>query len=167
MEILKFKEDVATLTLGSQPRQRGRKGAGQEEAQKSHHIWECKKMWGSMREWTLTLPRQLPLWEMESRWTPKILESDFRGQNSMACGVFYIIEKLLEHRCLKWACIAHLDIWNTSYGQKKGQESNCQFDFRPKKVGNWPNLLDYRGLATYRWKSFDESYNFDLDCISI
>jgi len=31
-----------------------------------------------------------------------------------------IIEKLLERRCLKWACIAHLDIWNTSYGQKKG-----------------------------------------------
>ncbi len=44
MEILKFKEDVATLALGLQPRQRGRKGAGQEEAQESHHIWECKKV---------------------------------------------------------------------------------------------------------------------------
>jgi hypothetical protein len=43
----------------------------------------------------------------------------------MACGVPYIIEKLLELRCLKWAHIAHLDIWNISYGQKKGQESNC------------------------------------------
>jgi hypothetical protein len=29
----------------------------------------------------------------------------------------------LELRCLKWARIAHLDIWNTSYGQKKGRES--------------------------------------------
>jgi hypothetical protein len=79
----------------------------------------------SVREWTLTLPRQLPLWEMDSRETS---ESDFRGQNSMSCGVFYIIGKLLERRCLKWACIVHLDIWNTSYGQKKGWESNCQFD---------------------------------------
>jgi hypothetical protein len=43
----------------------------------------------------------------------------------MACDVLYIIAKLLERRCLKWACIAHFDIWNISYGQMKGQESNC------------------------------------------
>jgi len=42
----------------------------------------------------------------------------------MACDVLYIIRKLLELRCLKGARIAHLDIWNTSYGQKKGRESN-------------------------------------------
>jgi hypothetical protein len=30
--------DVATLTLGLRPRQRGCKVAGQEEAQESHHI---------------------------------------------------------------------------------------------------------------------------------
>jgi hypothetical protein len=34
----------------------------------------------------------------------------FQGQNSMACGVLYIIENLLERRCLKWARITHLDI---------------------------------------------------------
>jgi len=32
------------------------------------------------------------------------------GQNSMACGVLYMIKNLLELRCLKWARIAHLDI---------------------------------------------------------
>jgi hypothetical protein len=78
---------------------------------------------------------------MESRWTPEMSENNFKGQNSMACGVFYIIGKLLKRRCLKWARIAHLDILNTSYGQKKGQESNCQFDSRPEKVENRPNLL--------------------------
>jgi len=66
---------------------------------------------------------QLPLWEMESRWSPETLESDFKGQNSMACGVIYIIGKILKLRCLKWSLIAHLNIWNTSYGQKKGRES--------------------------------------------
>jgi hypothetical protein len=106
---------------------------------------ECKKVWGSVREWTLTLPRQLSLWEMESRWIPKTSESDLRGQNSMACGVLYIIGKLLERRCLKWARIAHLDIWNVRYGQKKGREL----------------------AVTYRWKSLDESYNFALDRTSI
>jgi hypothetical protein len=78
-----------------------------------------------MREQTLTFPRQLPLWEMESWRTPEILESNFRGHKSMACEFLYIIRKLLELRCLKWARIAHLDIWNTSYDQKKGKESNC------------------------------------------
>jgi hypothetical protein len=128
---------------------------------------ECKKVWGNVREWTLTLPRQLPLWEMESRWTLKTLESNCRGQNSMAYGILYIIGKLLKFRCLKWARIAHLHIWNTSYGQKKGQESNCQFDSRPQKVKNRPNLLSFRGRATYSWKALDESYNFALNRIAI
>jgi len=120
-----------------------------------------------VREWTLTLPRQLSLWEMDSRWTPKTSENDCRGQNPMACGILYIIGKLLERRCLKWARIAHLDIWNVSYGQKKGRESNCQFDSRPQKFGNRPDLLSCRGRATYRWKDLDESYNFSSDRISI
>jgi hypothetical protein len=37
----------------------------------------------SVREWTLTLPSELPLWELESQWTPKFSESDCRGQNSL------------------------------------------------------------------------------------
>jgi hypothetical protein len=32
--------------------------------------------------------------------------------------------------------MTHLDISNTSYGQKKGRKSNWQFDFRPLKVKN-------------------------------
>jgi hypothetical protein len=104
---------------------------------------------------------------MEFRWTPKTSENDCRGQNPMACGILYIIGNLLERRCLKWAHIAHLDIWNVSYGQKKGRESNCQFDSRPQKVRNRPDLLSCRGRATYFWKALDESYNFALDRTSI
>jgi hypothetical protein len=115
-----------------------------------------------VREWILTFPRQLPLWEMESRWTPKISESNFRGQNSMTCGVLYIIGKILKRRCLKWAHIAHLNIRNSSYGQKKGQ-----FDSRIEKVRNRPYLLSYRWRATYRWKALDEGYNFASDRTSI
>jgi hypothetical protein len=55
--------------------------------------------------------------------------------------VLYTIENLLERRCLKWVRITHLDIWNTSYGQKKGRESNWQFDSRPLKVRNWLDFL--------------------------
>ncbi len=78
-----------------------------------------------------------------------------------------IIGKLLELRCLKWACMTHLDIWNTSYGQNKGWEWNWQFDARPPKVKNRPDLLVYRWRATYHWKDFDEGYNFASDLIPI
>jgi len=77
----------------------------------------------------------------------------------MDWGVFFIIEKLLKLRCLKWAHMTHLDIWNTSYSQKKGRESNWQFDSRPLKVENWPDLLTCRWHATCRSKTLDKSYN--------
>ncbi len=35
----------------------------------------------------------------------------------------------------------HLDTSNTSQGQKKGRESNWQFDSRPLKVENRPDFL--------------------------
>jgi hypothetical protein len=95
--------------------------------------------------------------------SPKSLERDCRGQNSLPWRFFYIIRKLLKCRCLKWACMTHLDIWNTSYGQKKGRESNWQFDSRALKVGNWPDLLGCRWRATYRWKALDKGYSFALD----
>jgi hypothetical protein len=73
----------------------------------------------------------------------------------------------LKRRCLKWAHTAHSDICNTSYGQKKGRESNWQFDSRPLKVKNRPNFVVFRWWATYRWKDLDENYNFALDLITI
>jgi hypothetical protein len=61
----------------------------------------------------------------------------------------------------------HLDIYNPSYGQKKGRESKWQFDSRPLKVGNRP-LPDVRWQsATWRWKALKESYNFGLDLVPI
>jgi len=67
----------------------------------------------------------------------------------------------------KMAFLAPLNIWNTSYGQKKGRESNCQFDSRPQKVGNRPLPNVRFGSATRRWKDLDESYNVYLERISI
>jgi hypothetical protein len=75
--------------------------------------------------------------------------------------------KFLERGCLKWARMTHLDIWNISYGQKKSQESNWQFDSRPLKVKNRPDFLAWRWYVAYRWKALDKGYNFALDLISI
>ncbi len=63
--------------------------------------------------------------------------------------------------------MTHLDISNTSYGQKKGRESNWQFDSRPLKVENCLDFLACRWRATYLWKALDKGYNFALDITSI
>jgi hypothetical protein len=105
--------------------------------------------------------------ELEFRWSLESSKSNCRGQNPLDCEVPYIIGKLLERRCLKWARMTHLDTSNTSYGQKKGHESNCQFDSRPLKVKNLPDFLTCRRHATYHWKALNDGYNFPLNLISI
>jgi hypothetical protein len=54
-----------------------------------------------------------------------------------------------------------------NYGQKKGRESNWQFDSWPLKVKNRP-LPDLRiECAIRRWKDFDEGYKFGSDLVAI
>jgi len=112
-------------------------------------------------------PKGTPLWELESRWTFKFSENNCRGPNSMDWQVPYIIENLLECRFFKGVRMTHLDTPNTSCGQKKGRESNWQFDSQLLKVKNHPEFLAFRWRATYHWKSFNKGYNFALNLISI
>jgi hypothetical protein len=58
---------VATLALGSRPRQKLARGAGQKE---------CERVWG----WRLTPSSELPFWELESWWTPELSKSNCRSQ---------------------------------------------------------------------------------------
>jgi hypothetical protein len=104
---------------------------------------------------------------LESSGTPENLELELKGQNTSHWGVFSVIGKVLKCRCLKWPRIGHLDIFSPSYGQKKGRESNWQFDSRPLKVGNWPLPDVCSGSATWRWKALKKSYNFGLNLIPI
>jgi hypothetical protein len=129
---------------------------------------ECRKVWGSepshsqgnshFGRWSPGgLPKlQRPIWGVKSQWLVALFIS---MESSWSVDVY------------NWARIAHLDIWNTSYDQKKGRESNsgesASFDSRPLKVGNRPEILSCRRRATYRWKALDESYNFASDCTSI
>jgi hypothetical protein len=82
-------------------------------------------------------------------------------------GVLYTIEKILKCRCPKWPCMSHLDICSPSYEQKRGQESNWQFDSRPLKVGNRPKSDVCRRSATWRWKILNERYKISSDLIPI
>jgi hypothetical protein len=94
---------------------------------------------------------------LESFGTPENSDLEFRGQKTLQWGVLYTIGKVLKCRCPKWPRMNHLDIYSPSYGQKKGRESNWQFDSRPLKVGNRPDPDVFRRSATWRWKALKES----------
>jgi hypothetical protein len=151
--------------LGLTTKARGYKVAGQvRDPGALHMLPGVQRVWGNEPSHS-QVNSHVGSWSPER--TPEFSEHDCRGQNSSPRGVLYIIEKLLKCRYIKWARISHLDIRSTSYGQKKGWESNWQFDSRPLKVGNRHDLLGRRQHATYRWKALDEGYNFALDCTSI
>jgi hypothetical protein len=112
-------------------------------------------------------PNTWKSWDLKSSGTPECSEFNSKGQNTSNWGVFGVIGKVLKRKYRKWPCIGHLDIFRPSYGQKKGRESNWQFDSWPLKVGNRP-LSDIRfGSATWSWKDLDEGYNFGLELVAI
>jgi hypothetical protein len=118
------------------------------------------QVWG----WSPTLGKSE---DLESSGTLECLELDIKAQNTSHWGVLGVIGKVLKRRYRKWPRIGHLNICSPSYGQKKGRESNCQFDSRPLKVGNRP-LPDLRiESAIRRWKDLDEGYKFGSDLVAI
>jgi hypothetical protein len=127
--------------------------------------------------WYLSQPHFERVWGWDSHfpkwgtWSPprlpKLQSSIARVKTPRIATFFYIIGKLLSCRCRKWARMSHLDICSTTYGKKKGRESNWQFNPRPLKVGNRPNLSACRWSATHHWKALDESYKFAWDLIPI
>ncbi len=177
---------VVTLTLGSRPRQGLARVQAKKEAWDSHLMLSGVQK--SVREWTLTLLSELSYWEfvatllwpsvgwsptlgksedLESFGTPECLELDNKARNTLHWGVLDVIGKVLKRRYRKWPRIGHLNIYSPSYGQKKGRESNWQFDSWPLKVGNRP-LPDIRFKnATRLWKDLDKGYKFGSDLVAI
>jgi hypothetical protein len=112
-------------------------------------------------------PNTWKSWVLESSGTPECSELGNKGQNTSHWGVLGVVGKVLKCKDRKWPCIGNLDICSPSYGQKKGRESNWQFDSRPLKVEN-RHLPDVRfGSAIWCWKDRDEGYNFGSDLIAI
>jgi len=117
-------------------------------------------VWG----WSLTLGK---VGDLESSGTLECSELDSNAQNTLHWSVLGVIGKVLKRRYRKWPRIGHWDICSPSYGQKKGRESNWQFDSRPLKVRNRPFPDIALGSATWSWIDLDEGYNFGLDLFTI
>jgi hypothetical protein len=110
-------------------------------------VGECEGMNPHTPKWAPTLGVRVPT-------DSQILESNCKGQKLLDWSITYIMRKLLERRCLKWACMTHLDISNTSYAQKKGRESNCQIWLSTTKSWELPQFLYVQVTCNITLESF-------------
>jgi hypothetical protein len=103
-------------------------------------------------------------------WSPpgfSKTQSLIAGVKTPRLEVFFMSFEIVKCRCRKWPRMHHSNICSTSYGRKKGRESNWQFDFQPLKVRNRLDPGVCRSSATHRWKALEESYKFSLDLVPI
>jgi len=131
-------------------------GVGQRVWLSQPHFGQVWRWNSHSQSWGLGVLRDSRMFKV---WQQRPKHSDW--------GVLDVIGKVLKCRCPKWPRIGHLDICSPSYGQKKGRESNWQFDSRPQKVGNRPLHDVCRWSVMGRWKALEESYIFGLDLIVI
>jgi hypothetical protein len=94
----------------------------------------------------------------------RMFRARHQGPKHLALGCFLVSLKRRYRECPR---IGHLDICHPSYRQKKGRESNYQFDSRPLKVKNRPLREVLIGSAIRRWKDLDEGYKFGSDLVVI
>jgi hypothetical protein len=123
---------VATLALGSRPKQRGCKVVSQKGARESLQM--LSGVQESEWEWTFTLLKGVQLWELESRCIPESSKRDFRGQNSMVGGVLYIIGKLSTRATTLLQTASQSEVCLQSYGAPKSRESQLG-QFRDSHLG--------------------------------
>jgi hypothetical protein len=160
--------NVATLALGLRPRQRGCKGAGQEEAGShitcSRECKECEGMSLHTPKWTPMLGVGVP------KGLPNLQSAIARVKSPHLEEFFISLESswsVYVQNGLAWA------IWTYAaqvMGKRKAGSQTANLkekDSRPLKVENRPDLLSCRQRATYRWKALDEGYNFASDRIAI
>ncbi len=90
---------VATLALGSRPRQGvARLWAKTETRESLHMLPGVQRVWGNEPSHS-QVNSHVGSWSPQ--WTSEFSKRDFKGQNSLPWRVLYIIEKLLKCRCLK------------------------------------------------------------------
>jgi hypothetical protein len=104
---------VMTLTLDLRPRQRHSKVHAENATQESHsHSRKCEKVWGNE-------PTHSRVDSHFGSWSPYGLLNFQKTIWKAKIHWIDTIEKFLRRRYLKWACMIHLSIYNTSYGWNK------------------------------------------------
>jgi len=103
---------------------------------------KCEGMSSHIPKWIPTLRVGVP---MDSQ----IFKKQFEGSKLIVLKIFLYHWNFLKTYIMKMGSHDPFEYLCTSYDQKKGQESKCQFDFRSLKVKNRFELCAYKRHATY------------------
>jgi len=83
------------------------------------------------------------LWNLEFQSVLNLCDKNVNNKLSPQ----YIIVKVLKCKYQKWIwTLQYLEFWAESYGQKKGHESNSQFDSWPLKPRNMDQMTFDQGV---------------------
>ncbi len=124
----------------------------------SENVGECEGMNLHIPKWAPTLGIQVPI----DYW---ILRGWLQGWKLIWLNNSLYHWKSLRTYMSKMGLYDPFEYLKHKLWQK--ERPKWQFDSRPLKVKNCLNLVAWRWCATYRWKVFDEGYNFALDLTSI
>jgi hypothetical protein len=122
--LLYFFHHVATLALGSRPKQGGCKVAGQEgDLGVTSHAPESAKC---VRAWTLTFPKELPCWELKSQKDSRIFRARLQGSKFLASKSFLYHWKATEVWVSKMG--SHRPFWTSKTQVMAKRKVKSQFD---------------------------------------
>jgi hypothetical protein len=140
--------ECCNLSLGLATKARAYEGVGQESSLGvTFHALESVRECEGMNPHT---PKWAPILRVGVPMDSQIFRGRLQGSKLIGLKSPLYHWKSLGLRCLKWACMTHLGTYNTSYDQKKGRESNCQFDSQLLKLKNRPYSLVFMWCATCR-----------------
>jgi hypothetical protein len=123
-------------------------------------VGECERM-------NSHIPKATSTWGVGVMWTTKSLGNNCRDQNPLDWRVFYIIEKLLKCKCLKWAHITHLDIWNIKLWPKERSGVKLTVWLSTTKSEKSTRFPYVQVACDILLKALEKGYNFSLNLISI
>jgi hypothetical protein len=110
------------------------------------------------------LRNALSLWELHLCKSCRCLKHWLERKTNTKLSLYDTIRNFLKHRCLKRPCIVHLDLICMSYNQRKGRESNWEFDSWSQTPWNQGSndliRACYTSLRRYIWGLQDSSLVF-------
>jgi len=113
---------------------------------------------GECKGWNLMTPKCTLILGVTLVWDLWMFRALVKKEKNVKLGPQYTIRKVLERTCLKCPHIVHLYLICMSYDQKKGHESNWEFDSRSQILRNKGSNEVRLGRVIHHWKNIFEGY---------
>jgi hypothetical protein len=157
--------NVTTLALNSWLKQGLARVRAKKEARESHLM--LSGMQKNVKEWTLTLPSELPFWEFESQMDSQIFRGQLQGSKFIGLRRYLYHWKAFGTYMFKMG--SHDPFGSLKHKLWPKERSGVKLIIWLLTTKSWesPRFPCVQVTCHIRWKALDKGYNFALDLISI